>query len=66
MPNPSIATDWHDKAAPAGYVKRYAASRGERKESCFSRSTCLFDSHSCYFLRCLISRRLDYGLGSWC
>ncbi len=23
-PNPSINTDWRDKAAPAGYVKRYA------------------------------------------
>ena len=24
-PNPSINTDWRDKAAPAGYVKRYAS-----------------------------------------
>jgi hypothetical protein len=26
-PNPSINTDWRDKAAPAGYVKRYVLGR---------------------------------------
>jgi hypothetical protein len=26
-PNPSINTDWRDKAASAGYVKRYAPEK---------------------------------------
>lgn len=26
-PNPSINTDWRDKAAPAGYVKRWASQK---------------------------------------
>ncbi len=31
LANPSINTDWRDKAAPAGYVKRYALNDLKRK-----------------------------------